>query len=281
MVHVDMRALIKKLIVETGRRVLSPKVSSRVIVLCYHSVHPTRLLVSARPKLFEQHLRWLTEYCTCVPFSEVLLEAARPEERDRPLVSITFDDGYADNYEYAFPLLDKYDVPATFFLTVGFVEHDPITMERFRGFVRGDPEGTRALGWSQVREMREAGMKFGTHTYSHPNLAQLEAAAAAAELWQPKAIMEDRLGERIALTAYPFGKPKRHFTPETMELVSKLGYDCAAAITCRSVCASPSRYAIPRFYVAGDSLRTLQEKIFGGWDLLGLWHERAPAFLQR
>jgi hypothetical protein len=93
--------------------------------------------------------------------------------------------------------------------------------------------------------------------------------------------MEDRLGELITLTAYPFGKPKRHFTPETMDIVAKVGYDYAAAIMFRSVRASSSRYAVPRFYVTGDSVRTLQEKIFGAWELLGLWHERAPAFLQR
>ncbi len=276
-----MRALVKKLIIATGRRILSPRVSSRVIVLCYHSVHPARPLASAGPDTFEQHLVWLKESSVIVPFSKVWLEAAKShEERDRPLVSITFDDGYADNYEYAFPLLHKYGIPATFFLTVGFIEHDPVTMERFRRFSRYQ-ERPRALAWSQVREMRQAGMEFGTHTYSHPNLARLEPAAAEAEVRRSKAILEDRLGEAITLTAYPFGKPKRHFTAETMDIVAKVGYDCAAAIVYRSVYASFCRYAVPRFYVAGDSVSTLRDKVFGAWDLLGMWHERAPAFLQR
>jgi peptidoglycan/xylan/chitin deacetylase (PgdA/CDA1 family) len=276
-----MRAFVKKLMVETGRRLLSPKVSSRVVVLCYHSVHPTRPLTSARPESFERHLMWLTEHCTIVPFSQVLPQAARCDERDRPLVAITFDDGYADNYEFAFPVLQRFGVPATFFLTVGFIERDPVAIERFRGFAGADPEGLRALEWSQVREMRQAGMEFGAHTYSHPNLARLERSAAEGELKRSKAVMEERLGERITLTAYPFGKPKRHFTEETMQIVAEVGYDCAAAIMFQSVCASRSRYAVPRYYVTGDSLGTLQEKIFGAWDLLGLWHERAPAFLQR
>jgi peptidoglycan/xylan/chitin deacetylase (PgdA/CDA1 family) len=276
-----VRALAKQLVVETGRRVLSPRLSSRVIVLCYHSVHPTRPLASARPESFERHLMWLTDHCAVIPFSKIVLEAAKRDERDRPLVAITFDDGYADNYECAFPLLHKYGVPATFFLTVGFIEHDPAAMARFRGFVQGDPEGMRALGWSQVREMRQAGMEFGAHTCTHPNLARLDRAAAEVELRRSKAIMEERLGERITLTAYPFGKPRRHFTAETMEIVSKVGYDYAAAIMFQSVSPSHSRYAVPRFYVTGDSLRTLQEKIAGAWDLLGLWHGKVPAFLQR
>ncbi len=280
MVGSHMRAIVKRLMVETGRRVLSPRVSSRVIVLCYHSVHPTRLITSARPESFERHLTWLMEHCTVVPFSQILLDAARRGERDRPLVAITFDDGFADNYEYAFPVLHRLGVPATFFLTAGFIERDPLTLERFRGFARGDPEGSRALKWSQVREMRQSGMEFGTHTYSHPNLARLDRSAAEMELGRSKVILEERLGERIALTAYPFGKPRRHFTAQTMDVASEVGYDAAAAIMFRPVCTCHSRYAVPRFYV-GDSLRTLREKIGGAWDLVGLWQEAAPAFLQR
>lgn len=276
-----MRAFVKKVMIETGRRFLSPRRSSRIVVLCYHSVHPARVRTSARPESFAQHLTWLKEHCTIVPFSEIVLQAARPDGRDRPLVAITFDDGYADNYEYAFPVLHRFGVPATFFLTAGFIERDPLTLERFRGFARGEAEGSRALTWSQVREMRRSGMQFGAHTYSHPNLARLERSAAEVELKRAKAVMEETLGERITMTAYPFGKPKRHFTAETMEIVSEVGYDCAAAITFQSVCASRSRYAVPRYYVAGDSLSVLQEKIFGAWDLLGVWHQRAPAFLQR
>jgi len=276
-----MRTLVRRLIVETGRRVPLPRASSRVIVLCYHSVHPTRPFVSARPESFERQLTWLKEHCTIGSLSDVLLEAATPEQRERPLVAITFDDGYVDNYEFAFPLLYRFGIRATFFLTVGFIERDPLAVERFRSFAPGDPEGARALAWSQVREMRQAGMEFGTHTYSHPNLARLRPSEAEFELRQSKTIMEEHLKEPVIYSAYPFGKPGRHFTPETMGIVAKVGYHCAAAITFRSVCASHSRYAVPRFYVAGDNLRTLQEKIFGAWDFLGLWHERAPAFLQR
>lgn len=277
----ELRGFLKRAAVAAGRQLLVSKTpSSRVVVLCYHSIHPTSPLASASPALFERHLAWLSTSCTMIYFRQVVFEAAARRGGTQPVVALTFDDGYADNYEYAFPLLRKYGVPATFFLTVGFIEKDLAVVERLRVLRRDGDENLRSLEWAQVREMRRAGMEFGAHTYSHPNLARLDRAGAEIEVKRSRETIQDHLGEPITSMAYPFGKPRHHFTRQTMGVVAEAGYDSAAAITYRSVSVSHSPYAIPRFYVTGDSMGTFRDKIFGAWDLIGLWQERAPAIAQ-
>jgi peptidoglycan/xylan/chitin deacetylase (PgdA/CDA1 family) len=231
--------------------------------------------------MFGQHLAWLKNHCEIVCFEDVLRRAAGVRRDDRPIVAITFDDGYADNYEFAFPLLQKYGLSATFFLTAGLIEKDRAVVERFCMLRRAAREDVRALEWPQVREMQRAGMEIGAHTYSHVNLAWAKPACAEAEVRRSKAIIEDRLGVRVASMAYPFGKPGYHFTPQTMEIVSEAGYEFAASVTYRAVSRSRSRFAVPRFLATQDSVGSLRDKILGAWDIMGLWHENIPVFLRR
>lgn len=252
----------------------------RIVILCYHSVHPSKKFSSATPQLFEEHLKWIKEHCSVVSLFEVPFLTAKGEQR-KPIVAITFDDGYADNYEYAFPLLQKYGIPATFFVTVGLLEKDPKVIERFQVLRRASLEDIAPLTWSQVREMRKAGMEIGSHTWSHPNLAWLKLVEARQELVHSKEVLEERLGEKVSLLAYPFGKPGRHFTLDTLELTRETGYEVAVAVLFRSVKPDDSPLALPRFFVTRDNVTVLAEKIMGAWDWLGWWQEKAPLWLAR
>ncbi len=252
----------------------------RVVVLCYHSVHPHKRFASATPELFTRHLEWLREHCDLIPFAAAPGDAAR-RARARPAVAITFDDGYEDNHQYALPILSGLGVPATLFVTVGFIERIPGVIGRFRTLRRCNADDVRPLSWSQLKELRAAGLTIGAHTYTHPNLARMRARDAEEELSVARWVLEERLGERVHLMAYPFGKPRWHFTGETMTLVSRAGYEYAAAIGTRAVQPSDPLLAIPRFSVAGDDLGTLAQKVFGAWDLIGLWADHAPLWAAR
>ena len=127
---VPLRRWAKSVLLRVGRHTVMPSPFPRVIVLCYHSVHPRSSDASTTPELFDRHLAWLKEHCDIIPFRRVLESTHR--KTNRPMVSVTFDDGFADNYEYAFPLLRRYGVHATFFLTAGFLEKDPTVLERFQ-----------------------------------------------------------------------------------------------------------------------------------------------------
>src|SRR5206468_549762 len=133
----------------------------------------------------------------------------------RPSVALTFDDGYEDNYTYAFPLLHEHEAAATIFLTIGALERDRAVLEKMRAIRDSTDAEVAPLSWTQVAEMRNAGIDFGSHTYSHANLARLSDDAAHSELARSKQIMEERLGVPVTSLAYPYGKPRAHFTRDT------------------------------------------------------------------
>jgi peptidoglycan/xylan/chitin deacetylase (PgdA/CDA1 family) len=251
-----------------------------MVVLCYHSIHPTTSFATVSPATFAQHLDWLADRCAVVPLEQIA-QHRRPPNVVRPVVAITFDDGYLDNYEYAFPLLCSRGLPATFFVTAGLLEKDPAVLARKQMLRNTTYEEIRPLEWTQLRAMHAAGMEIGAHTYSHRNLAVLSRSAARDELVRSKEIIEDRLGAPVRSMAYPFGKPGRHFTSETVWLAEEVGYEYACAVIFRAVRDSDSPFAIPRLYATREEVAGLQRKVFGEWDVIGLWQERCPLWLAR
>ena len=249
-------------------------------MLCYHSIHPSLPFASASPALFRAQLDWLTTNCDVVRLADVGA-LARDETRSRPAVALTFDDGYRDNHEHALPALDEFGAHATFFVTVGLVERDPQVIARLARIRGTPPEDVTAVTWPEARELVAAGQEIGSHTWSHPVLADLDTASAREELERSKAVLEDQLQIPVTSLGYPFGKPGRHFTRETESLVRKAGYARAAAVLFRPVRERDSDLAIPRFFATQDDVETLAAKVLGRWDWLGAWQERAPGWLAR
>jgi peptidoglycan/xylan/chitin deacetylase (PgdA/CDA1 family) len=100
---------------------------------------------------------------------------------------ITFDDGYSSDYEIVFPLLQEYEMSATFFLITNQIDQP--------GY----------LTWKQVEEMHRYGMSFGSHSCQHQRMNNLSRADVLNEFSQSKIVIEDRLGTEVNLFSYPFG----------------------------------------------------------------------------
>lgn len=99
----------------------------------------------------------------------------------------------------------------------------------------------------QVRELRQTGMQIGAHTRSHPILATLSADAAQAEIHESRVRLEQLLGERVGLFAYPNGKPGTDYLPESVQIVRDLGFDAAVSTTWGASRAGTDPFQIPRF----------------------------------
>src|SRR5436190_18184559 len=99
------------------------RLSRRFQILAYHKVSPDNhpFFEPVHPKRFEQQIRFLKKCFNVMPLGELV---HRSQQGDIPAraVAVTFDDGYEDNYGYAFPILKKYGVPATIFIATGMIE---------------------------------------------------------------------------------------------------------------------------------------------------------------
>lgn len=100
---------------------------------------------------------------------------------------------------------------------------------------------------AQLKQLHASGMEIGGHTHHHPILARLDHAEAQAEIAAGKAWLEETLGDRIRLFAYPNGKPGTDYLPEQANIVRTLGFD-AAVSTQRGVSTTRSdMYQLRRF----------------------------------
>lgn len=97
---------------------------SQIIILMYHRISPMRDIWSLKPlnpRSFELQIRYFCRNYDILPL-DTLVEYIKHDERlPEKAVVITFDDGYKDNYRYAYPILKKYHIPATIFLTTGHI----------------------------------------------------------------------------------------------------------------------------------------------------------------
>jgi peptidoglycan/xylan/chitin deacetylase (PgdA/CDA1 family) len=99
----------------------------------------------------------------------------------------------------------------------------------------------------QVQALRRAGMEIGGHTVSHPILARLDAREARAEIAAGKERIEQLLGEKVTLFAYPNGRPYQDFSAEHVRLVPQLGFEAAVTTAWGTADAGTDRYQLPRF----------------------------------
>ncbi len=100
---------------------------------------------------------------------------------------------------------------------------------------------------AQLKNLHAAGMEIGGHTQRHPILAKLSHAEAKAEIAAGKTWLEETLGERIRLFAYPNGKPGVDYLPEQAGLVRELGFDAAVSTQHGVSTATSDMYQLARF----------------------------------
>jgi len=250
-------------------------------ILLYHAVG-TRLRhdpygISISTELFERHMALLAGIKDIRP---VGLLDWRPASQGLH-VAVTFDDGYRDNYTFALPILERFNLKATFYLVTGYIGSDRV-FEWIRDSkgMSDDVSVSRSefmpLNWDQVLEMERRGMEFGSHSHSHRSLSEIDPGIIAGELGESIRELEKHLSDGAYSFACPFGV-WREAAEKLKELVQGSGYSGAFLGKWGALKKKAHPYDMPRLTIYGwDSLGVFQRKIGGSYDWLHFlysgWH---------
>ena len=203
-------------------------------VLMYHSIddnwRQTKLSVS--PESFEKQMSFLHRKRYKVLSLDEVIDIY--EKKQGPLfktVSITFDDGYLNNYTVAYPVLRRYGFPATI-----FVEIDKIGKEDY-------------VNWEQLKQMAAEGITIGSHTLTHPDLRKLDDQDLLKELKESKRILEEGLGQSVDFLCYPGGS----FDERVRQAAIKAEYKVACATNPGKNYRDNDPYAVKRVRISRTS----------------------------
>lgn len=210
------------------------------LVLMYHRVlrkrdiprdlHPGMYVTSDD---FERHARYLAAHHQVLTLEEFAEWLEGTRQCDRVPCAITFDDGWEDNYTEAFPILQRYRLPATIFLIT-------------------DAVGTPGmLTWRQVQEMEAAGVTFGSHTASHPVLTAVDEERIRQELTKPIPCLRQQLRKPSGWFCYPKGA----YDERSLRIAKEL-YAAAVSVDEGPVARNDDRHRLRRIGIHHDVTRT-------------------------
>ena len=210
-------------------------------IIMFHRVNNSvkdGLTISTR--MFDKMMKTLSKDYEVVSLGEVVEILRKGKNINPRAVAITFDDGYIDNYLYAAPILTKYDLPACFFITSGYIDTN-------RVFPWDEDAGNSfsLMNWDQVRSLAEKGFEIGAHTIDHVDLGTESVESAKRQIVGCKENIENRIGLEIKYFAYPFGG-KKNIRGETINLVKEAGFVCCCSGYGGKVSIESDLYDLPR-----------------------------------
>jgi peptidoglycan/xylan/chitin deacetylase (PgdA/CDA1 family) len=239
--------------------VRSEKMHDGLPILMFHSIDDGPSPISFPPKLFKIAISRLHQngYKT-LGVSEAARQLSNGSLQPKS-VALTFDDGDLSVYENGWPVLREFGMTATVFLLA----------ESYDGKSDDFPtefEGRRIINRRQALEMNNAGIEFGAHTVTHPDLRRLTIDEIEWEIRQSKSLLQELLGVSVSSFAYPFGSYDRR-----CRQVARKHFSCACTDRLALAGVNDDPHELPRvdaYYLRHERLIELMFASSFRWYML-------------
>jgi peptidoglycan/xylan/chitin deacetylase (PgdA/CDA1 family) len=217
-------------------------VTQKLPILSYRRISPDGL-DAVTPQIFEQQLHNLKN----LGYYSASWENWRSAKRDKtPLpgkaILMTFDGGYLDFFQYAWPLLKRFDFTATVFIVA-----ESIGKTNF--WEKAEFEEVPLMGWPEILQLRDAGIEFGSMSATHQPLTALSPTEIVREAVKSRAILERGLEKSVKCFAYPYGD----VDPIVAHLIGASGYTFGVSYRSNLSSFDDALLSLPRIQVSAKN----------------------------
>ncbi|QKF91698.1 polysaccharide deacetylase family protein [Campylobacter sp. CCUG 57310] len=227
-----------------------------VCILTMHHCAPIKDDLTITPELFEKTLQEICnmgfKFINYREFKDILFERKNPRRKS---VLLTFDDGYFDNYKFAFPILKELQIPAVCFLITDNISKfkrqnfDFTLKPHFKIDYKEDLEHFLTL--DEIYEMRDSGLfEFDSHTATHFSCKNNDEARIKNELERSQEKIKEIFPNK---KEFGFCWPKGHFNETSMGLIKKSKYDFAFSVIDGGYCVGDDKFKIRRIDISNNS----------------------------
>ncbi len=194
-------------------------------------------------EIFEQHLQYLkdSDYYSVSWEDWQIAKLSKTPLPGKPIL-LTFDGGYLDFFNCAFPLLKRFDFTATVFLVAEFIG-------KTNSWEKADSEQVQLMGWPEIRQLRDAGIEIGSMSATYQPLTGLSPTEIVREGAKSRVILERGLGKPVKCFAYPYGSVDKIVE----HLVGATGYTYGVSWESRFSNFDDSLLSLPRLQVTAQN----------------------------
>jgi peptidoglycan/xylan/chitin deacetylase (PgdA/CDA1 family) len=198
------------------------------LVLTYHRITDTpQDNISTSRDQFARQISYLIEGYEVTSLDILIKKTRYTCNLQKDIISITFDDGYADVYDNAFPTLRSQNLPATIFLISDYIGRSGMLCD------------------NKIQEMAATNFSIGSHTRSHVILSNIDEEALCSEILTSRDKLSTTFDRDIKYFAYPQGKTS-HFNNRVLQYVQDSGYSSAFTMVNGTVTNTSDPFQIPR-----------------------------------
>lgn len=236
-------------------------------VLLYHSIDnktcPDSMGLRIKPDDFRKQMQSLKDWGYRVVSIYSIFDKLSFTEQPEKKVILTFDDGFKDFVNHVYPILEKFNYPATIFIVIDYLQ--------------GIKKGTKNAYWDSWDKMDWDDLRtiatnpritFGSHGYGHNKITDLDRQDMIREIKDSKLFLEKELGRDIDFFTYPYG----FFNCQCQEIVKEAGYRAAFIGRPGRLNSSASIYSLKRTEISrfDSSAFEFRKKLTGAYDWLNL-----------